>query len=203
MPAGAIDSTRVWRTKNTKYLFNKKALAKVFRAKLLAGIEQAGLRRPAGCPEEWVAHCKPVGNGAKAIVYLGRYLYRGVIQEKDILACEHGNVAYRYFHRKKKRWEKLTVTGVEFLRRVLQHVLPKGFRRARNFGFLHANSKRLIALLHLTLRVIFTPAALRKRPTLRCACGGETTIVRTRLKPHEHFQTPGLVPSLLNLETTM
>jgi hypothetical protein len=38
------------------------------------------------------------------------------------------------------------VTGTQFLWLVLQHVLPKGFRRARNFGFLHPNCKRLIAL---------------------------------------------------------
>ena len=48
---------------------------------------------------------------------------------------------------------------------LLQHVLPKGFRRARNFGFLHPNSKRLIALLHLVLKVppspVQMPAKLR------------------------------------------
>lgn len=205
MPAGAIHPTqRVWRTKNTKYLFNEKALAKVFRAKLLAGMARAGLTLPPRYPEQWVAHCKRVGSGAKAIAYLGRYLYRGVIQEKDILVCDNGQVTYRYFHSKKKRWEKRTVTGVEFLRLVLQHVLPKGFRRARNFGFLHANSKRLIALLHLTLRVIFTPAAIRKRPVLRCACcGGEMTIVRARLKPHEYFQRPGITPVAASQELAM
>jgi hypothetical protein len=39
-------------------------------------------------PERWVVDCKSVGNGAKALVYLGRYLYRGVIQERDILRCD-------------------------------------------------------------------------------------------------------------------
>ncbi len=49
--------------------------------------------------------------------------------------------------------------GADFLWLILQHVLPKGFRRARNFGFLHPNCKRLIALLHLLLR--FDPGGAR------------------------------------------
>ena len=46
------------------------------------------------------------------------------------------------------------MAGADFLWLVLQHVLPKGFRRARNFGFLHPNCKRLIALLHLLLKFV-------------------------------------------------
>ncbi len=74
----------------------------------------------------------------------GRYLYRGVIQEKDIVACENAQVTFRYQNNKKKKMGFRTVPGEKFLWLILQHVLPKGFRRARNFGFLHPNSKRLI-----------------------------------------------------------
>ena len=77
------------------YLFNQKALATVFRAKLLDAILGAGLSLPPGLPAEWVAHCKAVGDGQKALLYLSRYLYRGVIQEADILRCDDkGNVTY-------------------------------------------------------------------------------------------------------------
>jgi putative transposase len=41
-------------------------------------------------------HCKSISSGEKALIYLGRYLYRGVIQEKDIVTCEKGQVTYRY-----------------------------------------------------------------------------------------------------------
>ena len=64
-------------------------MAKVFRAKLLAAIAAAGLTLPARYPKEWVVDCKAVGSGEKALLYLGRYLYRGVIAEKDIVACDH------------------------------------------------------------------------------------------------------------------
>lgn len=192
MPAAAIDAKRqLWRTKTGKnkgqastYLFNHKALAKVFRAKMLEGLARAGLTLPRCPPPKWVVDCKSVGSGEKALVYLGRYLYRGVIQEKDILACEKGQVTFRYRNSKTRRFETRTVPGAQFLWLLLRHVLPKGFRRARNFGFLHPNSKRLIRLLHLLFKL--DPgralAAVRKRPPLRCpCCGGEMRIVRTRI----------------------
>ena len=125
MPAAALDEGRkLWRTKcagpskgtgkgthmgthmgthgvkqDKAYLFNHKALAKVFRGKLLAAIHQAGLGLPTHLPDKWVVDCKCVGSGHKALVYLGRYLYRGVIQEKDILRAQDGQDASAYLKR--------------------------------------------------------------------------------------------------------
>ena len=147
MPAAAVDDAgKNWRTKprgksKKDYLFDHNALAKVFRAKVLAGIKAAGLTLPARYPATWVMDCKCVGNGEKALVYLGRYLYRGVIREKDIIACQDGQVSFRYQNAKTGRMETRTLAGADFLWLVLQHVLPKGFRRARTprvllrFGF--------------------------------------------------------------------
>ena len=147
MPAGSINKkTRSWRVKDGKYLFNHKALAKVFRAKLLKMMVDINLQIPKKCPEKWVVDCKCVGNGNKAIIYLGNYLYKGVIQEKDILKCENGMVTFRYVHSKSKKVKARTVTGEYFLWLLMQHVLPKGFRRVRVYGFLHPRSKQLIKL---------------------------------------------------------
>ena len=190
MPAAALDAKRrLWRTKCTGkakggYLFNYKALAKVFRAKILAGIEAAGLTLPRCYPEKWVVDCKSVGSGEKALIYLGRYLYRGVIAEKDIVACDNGQVSFRYRNAKTGKMERRTVPGAYFLWLVLQHVLPKGFRRARNFGFLHPNCKRLIALLHVLLK--FAPgqalAWFKQRAPMVCTCcGAVMVIVKTRI----------------------
>lgn len=197
MPAAALDlDKRLWRTlrktsKGDGYLFNHKALAKVFRAKFLAAVDALGLQLPPDLPLEWVVDCKSVGNGEKALIYLGRYLYRGVIQERDILRCENGQVTYRWIDSKTSKSMQRTVSGVEFLRLVLQHVLPRGFRRARNYGFLHPNSKRLIALLRL---LVFkpcgkpptdsAPATTTERPKLLCrCCGAAMAIVRRRIMP--------------------
>jgi len=199
MPAAALDADKgLWRTlrksaKGADYLFNHKALAKVFKAKFLAALAELGLPPPSDFPDEWVVDCKCVGTGEKALVYLGRYLYRGVIAEKDILRCENGQVTYRWRDSKTGKMSQRTVSGVEFLRLVLQHVLPKGFRRARNYGFLHPNSKRLITLLRL---LVLRPCAKAKMPTesaqstqtarpkllCRC-CGAVMTIIRRRILP--------------------
>ena len=80
--------------------------------------------------------------------------------------------------------ESRTVSGAHFLWLVLQHVLPKGFRRARNFGFLHPNCKRLIALLHLLLKFDPGQAVLwfkKRAPILCTCCGAVMVIVRTRI----------------------
>ncbi len=83
MPAAALDANNgLWRSlrksaKGDGYLFNHKALAKVFRAKLLAAVAELGLQLPPNLPDAWVVDCKSVGDGQKALVYLGRYLYRG------------------------------------------------------------------------------------------------------------------------------
>ena len=135
MPAAAVDGKRrQWRTKRRGkakggYLFNHLALAKVFRAKMLAAIAAAGLTLPCRYPEKWVVDCKSVGSGESTLIYLGRYLYRGVIAEKDILACDTAQVSFRYRNAKTGKTERRTVSGAHFLWLVLQHVLPKGFRR--------------------------------------------------------------------------
>jgi len=195
MPAGAINQEkRQWRIKKKKgkkhYLFNHKALAKVFRAKMLAAINKAGLQLPVVYPETWVADCTFAGTGEKALVYLGRYLYKGVVQEKDIIACQDGKVTFRYQNSKSKKILTRTLPGAQFLRLILQHVLPKGFRRVRNFGFLHPNSKRIIGLLqYLTgLNPNKALAWFRKRPKFTCkCCGGVMNIVKTMIPPLLRF----------------
>ena len=202
MPAAALDANKkLWRTlrksdKGDGYLFNHKALAKVFKARFLSTVAELGLALPADLPQKWVVDCKSVGSGEKALVYLGSYLYRGVIQEKDILRCENALVTYRYKNSKTNKPEIRTVSGVEFLRLVLQHVLPKGFRRARNYGYLHPNSKRLIALLRLLVfkscaKVPAESATHTERPKLLCrCCGGVMVIVRRRILPLT-LESPG------------
>ena len=67
------------------YLFNHKALAKVFKAKLLDAITAAGLTLLAVLPDTWAVDCRSVGDGQKPLLYLSRYLYRGDIQ--DATSC--------------------------------------------------------------------------------------------------------------------
>ncbi len=132
MPGASINlQTTLWKVKSPGYLFSHKALAKVFRAILLQALVENKLLIPHDCPKQWVVDCKDVGNGDKALIYLGRYLYRGVIREKDILHCGDGMVTYRYRHAKSDEDRTRTVTGEYFLYLLMLHVLPRGFRRTR------------------------------------------------------------------------
>ena len=78
-----------------------------------------------------------------------------------------------------------TLPGADFLCLILQHVLPKGFRRARNYGFLHPNKKGLIALLHIVLRVKprIPLAEAKPRPKFLCTCCGAPMMVKRRRLP--------------------
>lgn len=182
MPGASVNKkSRCWSVKTGKYLFNYKALAIVFRAKLLNKMVEYNLQIPK-CPAKWVVGCKNVGKGDKALVYLGRYLYRGVIQEKDILKCENGMVTFRYINSKTKKYQTRCVTGEYFLWLLMQHVLPKGFRRVRDYGFLHPCSKQLIKLLQYLLK--FNPVKMLKKVKTRAkiickCCGAEMKIMRT------------------------
>jgi len=61
-----------------------------------------------------------------------------------------------------------TLRSEDFLWLVLQHVLPKGFRRVRDYGFLHGNARKLLILIQLTLKVMITARPIRPRPVFIC-----------------------------------
>ncbi len=136
--------------------------------------------------------CKSVGSGEPALIYLGRYLYRGVLRENDIVACKDGQVSFRYRNAKTERQEQRTVSGALFLWLVLQHVLPKGFRRARNFGFLHPNCKRIIALLHVLLKCVPPQATawFKERAPILCTCCGAVMAIAFRRCSRDRCPSP-------------
>lgn len=185
MPGASInEKTGLWRVKSSGYLFSHRALAKVFRAKLLQAIVGSGLKLPKKCPQQWVVDCKEVGNGDTAILYLGKYLYKGAIREKDILDCENGQVTFRYLNSKTNRYQTRTVAGEHFLYLLMLHVLPKGFRKTRCYGFLHPCSKKLITFLQMVLRV--KPSRMikkiKERAKIVCPlCKATMEIVQTRI----------------------
>jgi hypothetical protein len=169
VPGGGINMRRrQWKKVKGKYLFNEFALAKVFRARCLAAFNQASLAIPIGVPKEWVADCQHVGRGKSALKYLSRYLYRGVISENNIVSNEDGHVIFKYTESEtgKTRYRKLK--GEDFCWLVLQHVLPKGFRRVRDYGFLHGNAKKKLNLVQLALQIIVDSIAPRPRPVFNC-----------------------------------
>lgn len=182
VPGGGIDRRRrQWKKIKGKYLCNAFNLARVFRARFLAAVKQAGLHIPLGAPKQWVVDAQHVGTGLPALKYLARYLYRGVIAESNIVSCHKDEVCFRYQDSETGQTCTRSLKGEDFLWLVLQHVLPKGFRRVRNYGFLHGNAKRVLLLVQLVLRVMVEPNPLRPRPVFRCPhCKAAMEIVAFR-----------------------
>jgi len=169
VPGGGINWLRKqWIKLKGNYLFNEFALAKVFRARCLEAFNQAQLSIPYGVPQKWVVHCKKVGHGKPALKYLSRYLYRGVISEKNIISNENGYVTFQYIDSQTGKNKYRRLKGEDFCWLVLQHVLPKGFRRVRDYGFLHGNAKKKLHLIQLVLQVIVENIILRPRPLFSC-----------------------------------
>jgi hypothetical protein len=136
-----------------------RVLSRLLRGKLLAFLRQAydrgeftwkgdlaGLSDPRAFnrflttlyQKEWVVYAKPPFGGAEqALKYLARYTYRVAISNDRIESLADGQVTFRYkAYAHGHRWRRMTLAAHEFLRRFMQHVLPRGFVRIRSFGFL-------------------------------------------------------------------
>ncbi len=179
VPGGCLDrQRRQWKKMKGKYLFNEFALAKVFRARLLDTLSLAGLSIPNNVPEQWVVDCQHVGKGEPALKYLSRYLYRGVISEKNIIANQNGKVTFQYIDNQSGKMQTRTLKGEDFLWLLLQHVLPKGFRRVRDYGFLHGNAKKILMLIQWVLHVVIERKQSASRPPFTCPnCKGAMNIM--------------------------
>ena len=183
-------------------------LGRVFRGKFVAGLKTAfhagalqfhGHLLPLAEPRafaswlrvlfrhDWVVYAKrPFGGPEHALRYLSAYTHRVAISNSRLVALSEGNVTFRWrdsAHGNKKRLMTLPVE--EFLRRFLLHLLPRGFMRIRNFGFL-ANRRRT-ELLPLCLRLLqpsgqtgagATSSALPIHSLWQCPlCGGTMHVV--------------------------
>ncbi len=165
IPAGGLAPDRAsWISSRSSFFLPIKVLSRVFRGKFVAGLRcafQAGTLQfyghllPLAEPHafaswlrllfrhDWVVYCKrPFGGPEHVLRYLGAYTHRVAISNSRLVALADGNVAFRWrdsAHGNKKKIMTLAVE--EFLRRFLLHLLPRGFARIRNFGFL-ANRRR-------------------------------------------------------------
>lgn len=172
-----------WKKLRGKFLFNEMALAKVFRARCLAALRQAGLSLPAHLPTSWVVHCQAVGRGLPALQYLSRYLYRGVISEKNIVDDNGTHVTFRYRDGRTGQQKKRTLVGEKFLWLLLLHVLPKGFRRVRDYGFLHGNASNKLRLIQYLLQVPHYHPPRTERPAFSCCRCRQPLVVIGFKKP--------------------
>jgi len=169
IPGGCLlRARRQWKKRRGQYLFNEINLAKVFRARMLEAIVKARFVLPDDLPKQWVVHCKHVGKGLPALQYLSRYLYRGVISERNIIDNDGTHVTFRYLDSETNAFKTRRCKGEDFLWLVFQHALPKGFRRVRDYGFLHGNAVKTRQLIQLILNVRLPQPEPKPRPMFIC-----------------------------------
>ncbi|MGI9273766.1 MAG: IS91 family transposase [Endozoicomonas sp.] len=178
VPGGGVNKRRrEWRKVKGNYLFKQENLATVFRARVLRGLNEARLLSvddlPASLPKKWVVDCKHVGKGEPALKYLSRYLYRGTLSERNIVANKDGQVTFSFIDSKTGKVAHRTLLGKDFLWLILKHVLPIGFRRVRDYGFLHGNARATLLLVQLVLQVKVPEPVELERPTWSCRHCGE------------------------------
>ena len=169
VPAGGLspDHTR-WVRSRKNYFLPKKVLRKIFRGKFVDALKQAfqngqlnfqgdlqllaqpkifaAWLRPL-FQQHWVVYLKrPFGGPEYVLQYLGRYTHRVAISNHRLISFTDGHVTFRWRDSAHHNEQKLMALSLdEFLRRFLLHILPQGFVRIRNFGFL-ANRRRATLL---------------------------------------------------------
>ena len=94
---------------------------------------------------KWVVHCKAVGTGQKAVKYLSEYVFRPAISNNRILSMDNNFVTFTYKDSKTQFKKTMKLSPEEFIRRYLQHVLPKGFVKVRYFGLFSNTNRKLLA----------------------------------------------------------
>jgi len=202
VPAGGFSPDRQsWIHPRYAFFLPVKVLGKVFRGKFLEGLRRAFRRKKldlggatthlAHAPRfqafvhklfglDWVVYAKPAFGGPAAVLrYLGRYTHRVAISNHRLTAFDGERVTFRwkdYARGNKKRL--MTLSATEFLRRYVQHILPRGFVRIRQYGYLASHCRAaFLTLGRKLLAYVPVPAGAPSAPASETSwncphCGG-------------------------------
>ena len=220
LPAGglSLDHTH-WVHSQNRFFLPLKVLSRVFRGKFVAGLKRAfqngqlsfhgnltslaqaktfaAWLRPL-FRNDWVVYAKrPFGGPEYVLQYLGRYTHRVAISNHRLVSLADGQVTFRWRDSAQNNEQRLlTVSLDEFLRRFLLHLLPKGFVRIRNFGFLA--SRRRATLLPLCFQLLGTAQETPAEQDIsdahdlwRCPkCGGPMVVVQRLTAAEIQLRSP-------------
>jgi Putative transposase/Transposase zinc-binding domain len=152
-----------WEPARGEFLVPVAVLSRKIAALFCAALKAAAPAVFAGIPprvwqREWVSFCKHYGHGNDAVLsYLSRYVFRTAIHNARILGMDQTHVTFRWKDRGEGAWRTERLPGVEFLRRFLEHVLPRGFHKVRYYGLWHASQRELSDRAWVLL-ILATPA---------------------------------------------
>jgi len=211
VPGGGLSlDGQSWVSARARFLLPVRVLSRLFRRIFLAGLmelhaatqlkffgeaqslveRRAFLRHLAPLRRKnWVVYAKPPFAGPQAVLaYLARYTHRVAISNRRLVAMDEAGITFRYKNYRQDgaaRYQTMTLSPAEFIRRFLLHVLPKGFHRIRHYGLL-ASANRKANIAHIRdLLVVPQPVPeetatveAAPEPWRRCpCCGGQMMII--------------------------
>ncbi len=166
----------------------------------------------------WVVYAKrPFGGPRAVLAYLSRYTHRVAISNRRLIAADHTGVTFRWKNYRIEgpgRFQTMTLSTHEFIRRFLMHVLPGGFHRIRHYGLLASGSRaaniaRARELLAVPVRseqqdASEAPAADEPRilPRPCPCCGGRMFIIETFARGSEPKHRPTPAPAAIRIDTS-
>jgi len=193
VPGGAVakDGSN-WLSTPTNFLFPHSKMIAKYKAFFKERMKQAGLLRQ--IPQSvWtrklVVDVTPVGGGEAVLKYLAPYVYRVALSDNRIVACDEAGVTYRWKPSGTKRWKQRRVTGHQFVKGFAQHVLPKGFRKVRYYGWCGSNSRMTLDRVRwliwlwrgwtywLGSGIAGQPETRQARPPRCSHCGGDLELI--------------------------
>ncbi len=194
---GEVDAAPRWVSCRPGFFLPVRILSRVFRGKFLAGLRALAAKGTLALPslgplyvKDWVVYAKPPFGGPEQVLkYLARYTHRVAISNRRLLKLQAGQVTFRMKDYADGGKEKhLTLSAEEFLRRFVQHVLPKGFMKIRHYGLLASRQRearlRLARRLLLTTLVVTTlvvSSSLAPAESPRCPACGSVRLARGEL----------------------
>ena len=210
VPGGGVTQQSKWKTAKSdgRYLFNVKAMSKVFCGKFIALLKETlpAYMRADFINElykkNWVVYAKRPFSGPESVVeYLGGYTHKIATSNHRIKNIEEGKITFSYKDYKHAAVKKeMTLDATEFIRRFAMHILPKGFVRIRHFGILSSTSKTACAI---AIKEQLPPMAEVKNAKqkkemynpLQCpCCKKETMHTILRFNRRGHLQTGKISP---------
>lgn len=204
VPGGGLSQDRKkWFSAKKEFFLPVIALSIIFRAKFRDALKKENPNLFNQIPkntwtDDWVVNCIPSGIGESALKYLAPYIFRVAISNKRIKKIDNDKVTFEYTSSETKIIKQLTISPDEFIRRFLQHVLPKGFVKVRYYGIFAFNNKNIFKKVREILKVKEQNTkheTIAKIPTCP-ECGRELILVK---EVHKGEKWPNAPPDKIPL----
>ena len=187
---GVTADGTAWHDASKDFLVPVRKLSPMIAKRFAAALEKTHPELFAQIPadvwrRQWCSYCKPYGTGQDAVLnYLARYVFRVALTNHRLVAMDDTHVTFRYKDQKTGQWQTERLEGVQFLRRFLFHVLPKGFHKVRYYGLWHPCKRGRQARARLLLEL--TTAAAGQRPLTFMADIVDEALEQGQPAPQDH-----------------